>query len=101
MAKKNEDIAGYALQWKLLYDYVVTLLPHPSILLIRFEDLCEDSPAQLRKLFDHAQLADAEQIVDKYREHLKPPEYYNHNFTDEELKIISEHTGKTASKFSY
>lgn len=103
--KNEENIAGYALQWKLIYDYVYSLTQDPqlrdSILVVKYEDLCSGSTDQIQKIFDHLHLPNSETIIEKYKHELSLPTYYKHHFQKDEMETIRSFTEETAKKFGY
>jgi len=107
---KNEEtyVKGWAYYWSSIYEYVMNLLEvnkkiRESTLIIRHEDLCENSAETIDKILEHTELPlnNFEKIKKYYIRNLRKPTYYTPNFSNQELKHISDITKETASRFGY
>ena len=96
------EIEGWARYWAMVYGYVANhYLEDPSILIVRYEDLCSDSESVVHSILEHADLdpqAMADTIAD-YAARLQPPDYYHPPFTDRERERIHEITRPVAERF--
>lgn len=107
---KNEEtfVKGWAYYWSSIYDYVMNLLESNSkiknaTLIIRHEDLCENSSETIDKILEHTELPinNFEKVKKYYSRHLHKPTYYSPNFSKQELQDIANITKRTASRFGY
>ncbi len=105
--KHGDDITGWAIYWNSVYRHVKALTDDPAIarqcLLIRYEDLCDDSERVIRQVLDHCQLTHNgfESVIQHYGQALTLPDYYSAGFSDQEIDTITEHCQQTALQNSY
>lgn len=104
----GRTVAGWALYWSSIYSHVLEMLDEhrdlaSSLLLLRYEDLCRDPDAEIRRLLEHARLdlAKAESLVSEYARRITEPDYYAPDFSDEELEQLRSITGPVASRLGY
>ena len=99
------DIArGYALQWREIYEALLRdMLTNDALrracCVVFYEDLCAQPAAALRRIAQHAQLADndVDALVQKWQGQLKAPDYYASDFdpaTRETIESITDGTWK-------
>ena len=101
-----DEVRGWAQYWSSIYGYVADLLERNEeiarhAIIVRYEDLCDDSQQTLERLFDHCQLKDANSIVEPYCDKLSRPTYYDHDFSDQQKRAIDEETADVAARFGY
>lgn len=98
----DTEIEGWARYWAMVYGYIADRhLDDPSILLVRYEDLCDRSEATVQAILDHAQL-DTQSMTDTIAEYvtrLTPPDYYSPPFSDEQRAVIRKITEPVAQRF--
>ena len=75
-----------------------------ACLLFRYEDLCAHSARLIDTILDHCELPDEEfeSIRSEYISRLKPPDYYQADFSPDELGRIASHcdpVNETLSEF--
>lgn len=104
----GRSVGGWALYWASIYNHVLdTLEQDPdldsAVFLLRYEDLCRDPEATLRRLFEHARLdgAAAEPLIAEYVERISEPDYYRPDFSDEEFEQLTEICHPVASRLGY
>ncbi len=103
---RGDEVRGWARYWAQIYAYVADRLDHnerlrTASLIVRYEDLCERSRESLRRLFEHAGFDNSQDLIREFSEKLRFPTYYQPQFSDDELQVIAEETGCTASRFGY
>jgi Sulfotransferase family len=101
----GDEVRGLAMYWAMVYGYLARLLVSNSkvrdaALVVRFEELCASPAATLRTVLKHCAL-DSETIVEKHAPGIKAPSYYASNFSADDLAVIREETGETASLWGY
>ncbi|NEZ04129.1 sulfotransferase [Wenzhouxiangella sp. XN201] len=104
----GRSVAGWALYWNSIYNHVLDALEHDrdlesAVLLLRYEDLCRDPEATIRQLLDHLQLdiPRAEPLISDYVSRITAPDYYEPDFSDEELEQLYTITRPVASRLGY
>ncbi|MHA2287344.1 MAG: sulfotransferase [Promethearchaeota archaeon] len=102
------NVQGWAFYWSCIYDHVKNLLGtnkevQKASLIIKHEDLCENSAETIDKILEHTELPldNYDKIKKYYVKHLHRPTYYTPSFTKQELQDISDITKATASRFGY
>ncbi|MEE9409864.1 MAG: sulfotransferase [Candidatus Heimdallarchaeota archaeon] len=107
---KDEEtcVKGWAIYWSSIYEAVLGFLQknkelEKAILIVRYEDLCDNSNETLDNIINHLELSHEKfaEIKAEYSTKLTKPTYYEPQFTKKEIQTIIEHTKKTAEKFSY
>jgi hypothetical protein len=106
--EKGDGLLGWALYWNTLYRFFLDQLESSPLLqeaclLVRYEDLCRDSSASIDQLLAHCRLEHRGFVETReyYIEHLSEPSYYRPEFSPEELKVIDQTCGATASRLGY
>ena len=89
----------------MLYGWVADQLEadaaqEASTCVIRFEDLCDDPAATMRRLFEHCEL-DGDTVVEQFAETIHAPTYYRPSFPNDEIDVIFEETSDVARRFGY
>jgi len=102
----GNEVRGWARYWAHIYAYVAERLAanprlRDAVLVVRYEDLCEDSENVLRRLLDHCGLEEAEPLIRRHAGSLSKPSYYEPRFRDEEEQAVVEETGDVARRFGY
>lgn len=100
-----EPVRGWARYWAALYRWVADRVSSETdlrqkVLLLRFEDLCQDPAAQIDRLLDHCQL-DMTPPLAAWASRISAPGYYRPVFTEAELAAIEDETGDVARQFEY
>jgi hypothetical protein len=102
---EGNQVAGYALQWRHIYEHVYTLMQNPryqaSILLLPFEQLCTHPDTTLGSLFEHARLDAIPSLLHGMKETIAAPTYYSPSFSEKELETIYNITQVVAEKMGY
>lgn len=105
--EKGEEVRGWARYWAYLYGFLADRLEsNPKLrdatTLVRYEDLCDETGPELEKLTAHCGIDDrTDDIVDRFRDSISRPDYYEADFTDAEEDAITEETEETAARFGY
>lgn len=94
--------------WAYAYGFVIDQLDADpelarSVCIVRYEDLCNDSPATIDRILAHAGL-DAPRFAAsraKYSEKLSFPDYYKPTFTAGVMDEIIASTSAVAKRFDY
>jgi hypothetical protein len=100
----GEEIRGWARYWAMIYEFVAgRLAANPALraasIVVRYEEMCAEPEAILRKLCDHCGL-DAAGIIHRYADRLRVPTYYSARFSDSDQKAIEEETAVARSRLS-
>ncbi len=107
--KKEETcVKGWAIYWSSIYEAVLEFLQknkelEKAVLMVRYEDLCENSNETLDNIINHLELSHEKftEIKTEYSKKLTKPTYYKPKFSEKEIQTIIELTKKTAEKFNY
>lgn len=106
--QKSTYIKGWAVYWTEIYSYIdKKLKSNPTlanaVLLIRYEDLCEEPEVTIDRIIDHIGLDMKKftKVKESYSKRLEQPTYYKTKFTEKEQEAIIKTTGKTAKKYGY
>ncbi len=102
----GQEVEGWARYWALIYSAMDTHLQQdPQLsegaLVVRYEDLCGDSEATLRRVYAHCDLQIENAGLTHAAEQLRAPGYYRPAFNDAELQMIQDITGPTAARYGY
>ena len=105
--QQGREIEGWARYWAETYRHILGLLEsYPEVrqacLLFRYEDLCSQSDRLIDSILGHCELPQAgfEQIRSEYITRLSPPDYYNVDFSPDELSQIAHHCDPINEKLS-
>ncbi len=108
LEKEETFVRAYAFYWKLVYEYTTDLLSKnkelaKQTLVIRFEDLTDNSEETIDKIIEHLELdkEKSAELREKYIQKLHQPTYYKPSFSDEELATIKEETYEIAKLYGY
>ncbi|WP_417834905.1 sulfotransferase family protein [Thalassospira xiamenensis] len=104
--KDGEEVAGWAHYWTDLHHYIADRMTvnkalKDATLVVRYEDFVADPANQLRRLFDHVDLPDAEPIINEVAPTIHAPTYYRPKFSDDEIDLIRDVTAIAAARFGY
>lgn len=102
----GQEVEGWARYWALIYSAMDTHLQQdPQLsegaLVVRYEDLCGDSAATLRRVYAHCDLQIEDAALTQAAEQLRVPGYYRPAFNDAELQMIQDITSPTAARYGY
>lgn len=105
---QNKLVEGWAVYWASIYNFVADrLAANPALsqaaMVLCYDDLCADSDGTIDRILTHAGLS-AEafaEVKEQYVQRLRPPTYYQPEFTERDLAAIADITGPTASRFGY
>lgn len=99
--QSGDYLRAWAAYWALLHGYIDELARAcPSVLTIRYEDLCAEPHGAVGRLLDHCGLS-AEPEVSTFAATLRMPSYYRPQFSQDELRVIAEETAEVAARFGY
>jgi hypothetical protein len=102
----REEVRGWAIYWDMVYRYLAEMLDssegvRKASLIVRFETLCEQPTETLQAMLDHCGMPNPQPIIDKFTPAIRIPDYYRSPFSAEQLALIHDVTGKTASRWGY
>jgi len=104
--RPDSYVEGWAYYWAYMYNYVMKIIEinnkvKNASLIIKYEDLCEESSSTIDKILDHTNLPPKKFHNTKkyYSRCLERPSYYKPNFSDTEIKQILKITQPTAEKY--
>lgn len=96
--EQGSEVEGWARYWAVTYQHILDQLQEfPEVreacLLFRYEDLCTHSAAVIDTICDHCELPleGFEAIRSEYTKRLAPPDYYQSDFSPNELLQIGLH----------
>jgi len=105
---EGDEVLGWAHLWVSSFDYIFKLINElksisEATYIFKYEDLCSQSETIIDQLLEHTgldpnQFAEARQ---EYSEKLSPPDYYQADFSDQELATIRSVCGTVATNFGY
>ncbi|MFX1390378.1 MAG: sulfotransferase [Promethearchaeota archaeon] len=105
---KESFVKGWAYYWRSIYHFIANQLDindllKKAILIIKYEDLCENPSNTIDKILKHAELPlePFKKVKEVYIKKLHKPSYYNPNFSEQEIQEIKTITKETAAKFGY
>jgi len=96
--EEGHEVEGWAKYWTDMHAYLLNLLTEnrrlaESVMVVSYRELCEDSVRILRGIYSHANLEIDDEIIERQSSGLRPPSYYQPEFTEEEMEIIENETG--------
>lgn len=102
---RGEDVRGWARYWAHLYGFVADQLESDprlgeQVLVVRYEELCDDSTDVLTQIFAHCGLDDCEELIEQYATKLHRPQYYRPNFDAVDERTIEEETRAVVDRFA-
>ena len=99
-----EDIGWYANQWADVYGFLGKRMEHnqtlaKACLVVRYDEFCSQTSKSLARLFAHLGLDDrwADEIIAAYSPTISAPDYYQPDFTTQQLELIRNLTSETAA----
>ena len=102
----GEEIRGWARYWSHIYGYIFNAIENNeelenSVLVVRYEDLCNEPENVLTKVFNHCNLKLEESFLQASAKRLAFPSYYKASFSEDEIAIIREETSTVAKLYHY
>jgi hypothetical protein len=102
----GQEIRGTARLWASLYGFLLRQLEEDEelrhkTLIVRYEDLCDQSEETLRQLFEHVGLSLDDTTLANHAARLGRPAYYRPDLVAEEEKALREETAAVASALGY
>lgn len=102
---QGREVEGWAHYWANIHAHVAAMREDEelagSILVIRYEDLCDHSAATAEALLGHAGLEDGDGFLSKWSEKFHRPSYYAPKFTEAEIDQIRTITAEAGAAFGY
>ena len=104
--RDGQEVRGWARYWAMLYGFVAAQRQNdPAVgaasLIVRYEDLCDQSGETLAAAFAHAGLDLTAAECAAMAPRLSKPTYYQLGFSPEEEAIIAEETATVAGSLGY
>lgn len=102
----GEELRGWARYWALVHRHLADQLDRrPDLseasLVVRFEDLCAEPAATLRRILAHTELEAPAGTVERFAERIRYPAYYKPAFSESDLATIDAECGPIARRFGY
>ncbi len=102
----GEEVRGWALYWRSIYDFVLSRLDagralRAATLVVRFEDLCASPVETLWSIASHCGLEDPSVVLKDFAGRIQAPTYYRPEFSDQERATIQRQTGQSAARLGY
>ncbi len=102
---EGREVEGWAQYWASIHAHVARMREDEdlagSILVVRYEDLCDRSAETAQALVAHAALEDTGGFVETWSGKFHRPNYYKPSFTDAEIDQIRSITAKAGAAFGY
>lgn len=106
--REGREVEGWARYWNGIYGNLADRVADnaqlaDAMIAVRYETLCSESTATLFEILTHCGLdhRSFECDIEELSGILSLPQYYQPEFTDTELTLIADLTGKTAAHFGY
>ena len=105
--REGQHARGWARYWATLYRWVASRLASSeslrrATLVLRYEQLCDDSEESVRRLLAHCELADPSgELTRRWASSMSRPTYYQAAFTAQEEQAISEETHDVVRQLGY
>lgn len=99
--EQGDSVAGYAQQWRVVYQYVQQLKNSDSVKVVRYEDLCADPAETLTDLFRWLQLEVTVEQHQGWQGQFSLPGHDQNLLSAAEKQVIADVTGAVASSFGY
>ncbi len=103
---KKTYVKGWAYYWSSIYDFFADHLDKnkklkKATLIVRYNDLCDKPAIIIDKILEHTELSTHkfEKLKKYYINNLHKPSYYTPNFSNQDLKYISDITKSTVARF--
>jgi hypothetical protein len=102
----GEEVRGSARYWSRIYGFLADTLDADAKLteaarVIRYEDLCKMPAETLRALLDHRGLVLSDDGLAALSGRIAAPNYYQPEFSLEELEFIAAETREVAARYGY
>ncbi len=108
LRNSGRTVRARARYWSYMYDFVLKQLESDpglakAVCIVRYEDLCGDSPETIDRIVRHTELPAEPFAATRaaYTEKLSLPDYYRPKFDASELADIVEVTDGVAKRFGY
>lgn len=98
--KSGKEAEGWAHYWDMVYRFAHSQLG-PNVLVVRYEELCQNPQQTFKTIAAHCQLEFAPQAVSELARHIEAPSYYSANFAGEEKDAITRITAPASALFGY
>lgn len=101
----GDAVQGWALYWRSLYEHLVARIEDNealarACLLVGYEAMCSEPGAWINRILAHCHLEgkSAEAVRAEFEGRLSPPDYYEPDFSNDELQAIRDITGPTLER---
>jgi hypothetical protein len=105
--QQGREVEGWARYWAESYQYILGQLEafpevRKACLLFHYEDLCANPASLIDSILEHCELSerDFEAIRTRYIGRLSPPDYYQVDFSPDDLRQIAYHCDTVNEKLS-
>jgi hypothetical protein len=101
-----DEVGGWARYWSHVYGSLRDQLDadarlRQAVLLVRYEDLCEQPAQELERIVEHCGLPIDPRILADYASRLRRPDYYQSGFGAAELECIVDLAAPTMLRYGY
>jgi hypothetical protein len=101
-----DELGGWARYWSHIYGSLRDQLDadarlRQAVLLVRYEDLCEQPADELVRIFEHCGLPIDSRILAESASQLRQPDYYRSGFGAAELECIVDVAASTMLRYGY
>ncbi|MFO1033110.1 MAG: sulfotransferase [Hyphomicrobiales bacterium] len=102
----GEELRGWARYWAKLYGFVADQMAatdnlQGAALILRYEDFCAESQAELSRVFTHAGLDCSADWLQGFARGVSAPSYYKSGFTEADRAIIRAETADVAQRLGF
>ena len=101
--REGRELEGWARYWAMVYDHVLErLAASPTLaaatLLMPYEALCRRPGPALEVLYHHCEFPSDPELLERGRERVHFPDYYQPELSEQEKALIARLTGDTARR---
>jgi len=99
----GDEVTGWALYWRDIHAFLADCLDRDAdlkaaTLVVPFESLCADPAGTLERMLSHCGLEPDTGLLQRAREHVRFPGYYQPGFDSSELEVIERLTADVADR---
>ena len=104
--RDGQEVRGWARYWAMLYGHALDRIEADpalaaSVLLVRYEDLCDRAEATLAAVFAHAEVPASPAQRRSMAERLSRPTYYDPGFAAADEEVIAAETAPVRRRLGY
>jgi hypothetical protein len=104
--REGQEVRGWARYWAMIYGHVLDRIEADpalaaSVLLVRYEDLCDRAEATLEAVFAHAEMPVSRTERRAMAARLSRPTYYDPGFSAADEDVIAGETERVRDRLGY